>query len=408
MVAVGLAVRVVLMFVGRTYHQAVMPQGQVNEMERLAYSLAVGHGFSDPYVINTGPSAWTPPLYPWLLAMAFRVFGVYSHAASIVMLLFNSICAALTSWTLYRIACCIFNQSVAAWMGWVWALLPYSIRWSTTWLWETTLSAFLLSLLFMLSLEMEDNDRLLWWSGYGLLWGIAALTNTAMLAFLPFSGAWLAYHLYRRGKRVIVPVVLSAVVFWASITPWLVRNYSVFGEFVFIRDNLGNELRAGNNPLAQGWNATQYHAGYNPTLLREFAEIGEPAINAEQETEAQVWIREHPARFVVLCLRRFYYFWAGVPTTWGGDMRTGVDRVKNWIFLLSSILAWGGLILAIKRRVHGAFLFTTLVLFYPLVYYVTFPAARYRHPIDPELTLLAVFLLWSIVAGARARTSVTS
>jgi hypothetical protein len=33
------------------------------------------------------------------------------------------------------------------------------------------------------------------------------------------------------------------------------------------------------------------------------------------------------------------------------------------------------------------------VLTYPTVYYFVFPHARYRHPIEPELLILIVFLL---------------
>jgi hypothetical protein len=33
------------------------------------------------------------------------------------------------------------------------------------------------------------------------------------------------------------------------------------------------------------------------------------------------------------------------------------------------------------------------VLTYPTVYYFVFPHARYRHPIEPELIILIVFLL---------------
>jgi hypothetical protein len=48
-----------------------------------------------------------------------------------------------------------------------------------------------------------------------------------------------------------------------------------------------------------------------------------------------------------------------------------MEQVKNLLFLASSLLAIGGLLLAAKRRAHGVFLFATLLLFYPLVYYVT-------------------------------------
>src|ERR1017187_6025781 len=400
MVLVGLAARVVYMVIAHSYQAIAIggPNGSVNELERLAYSLATGSRFSAPSVVDTGPSAWAAPIYPWLISLAFRAFGVYSNAAGVAMLLFNSICAALTSWTLYRIARRVFNGTVAVWSGWVWAFQPYSIRWYVTWVSETTAAAFLLSLLFMLTLEMEDNDGLLWWSGYGLLWGIAALTNTSVISFLPFSGCWLAYHLHRHSKRIVVPVLLSAVVFWLVLTPWLVRNYSVFGEPVFIRDNFGNEFRAGNNPLAEGWMVANYHAGYNPALLTLFQQMGEPAINAEQAREAKAWIAQHTKRFMVLCFRRFIFFWAGVPRTWTGLPRTGFQRVENLMFLASSLLSVGGLFLAVKRRVHGAFLFATLLICYPLIYYLTTPTARYRHAIDPELAILAVFLISSFPA----------
>ena len=170
-------------------------------MANLAYSMATGHGFSSPFGGDTGPSAWTAPLYPWVISLAFRAFGIFSYGAAFAMLVFNSVFSALTSWTIYRIARRVFNETVAVWSGWVWALLPYAIYWSVDWIWETSLSAFLLSLLFMLTLEMEDDDRLWSWFGYGLLWGIAGLTNTSVLAWLPFSGCWLAYQLHRRGKR---------------------------------------------------------------------------------------------------------------------------------------------------------------------------------------------------------------
>src|SRR5271168_4103660 len=227
MVAAALVVRVVYILLAPTY-QFSTRHWFIFEMANLAYSVATGHGFASPFRGDTGPSAWTPPLYPWVIALAFRVFGIYSHAAALAILLFNSVFSALTSWTIYRIARRVFNEAVAVWSGWVWALLPYSIYWAVTWIWETSLSAFLLSLLFMLTLEMEGEDRISSWFGYGLLWGIAALVNTSVLAWLPFSGCWLAYRLHLRGKRFVAPAAVSALVFWAVLTPWLVRNYSVF------------------------------------------------------------------------------------------------------------------------------------------------------------------------------------
>src|SRR5271169_5536400 len=241
MVLAGFAVRVFYIALAHSYKfrttDANFSFGW--EIGRIAYSLANGHGFGSPFGGDTGPSAWTSPVYPWVVALAFRIFGSYSHAAAFALLTFNSLFAALTSWTVYRTARLLFNEKIAVWSGWIWALLPYTIFWSVKWIWETSLSAFLLSLLFLLTVEMEGDERLSSWFGYGLLWGMEALSNPAALSFLPFAGGWLAYQLHRRGKPFLAPAALSAVVFWMTLMPWLVRNYEAMGKPVFVRDNFG-------------------------------------------------------------------------------------------------------------------------------------------------------------------------
>src|SRR5271165_1653851 len=46
------------------------------EIGRIAYSIATGRGFSSPFGGETGPSAWTAPVYPYIVALAFRLFGI--------------------------------------------------------------------------------------------------------------------------------------------------------------------------------------------------------------------------------------------------------------------------------------------------------------------------------------------
>ena len=67
--------------------------------------------------------------------------------------------------------------------------------------------------------------------------------------------------------------------------------------------------------------------------------------------------------------------------------------LRNSLFLAFSVIAIWGLGRALRQKVHGAWLFAGLVLTYPTTYYFVFPHARYRHPIEPELLILAVFLL---------------
>ena len=401
MVLFAFVLRVLYTLATRSYHFKGL--WDLFEMANLARSLAIGHGFSDPYVVNTGPSAFTPPVYPWITSLAFRVFGVFSPAAGLVMVVFNSVFSALTCWTIFRICSRVFNETVAAWSGWLWAISPFAVYYSVGWIWETSLSAFLLSLLLLITLQMQDDDRLSSWAGYGLLWGLVGLTNTAEVAWLPFSGCWIAYQLHRRGKRFLVPAVLSAVIFWITLTPWLVRNYAVFGHMVFIRDNFGNELRAGNNDLSVGLQVHKYDCGRDPYLLSLYQQMGEPAINAQQLDAAKEWIARNPGQFLQLCLNRFCFFWGGVSRNYGSDPFGWAKQLKNLLFLASSLLTLIGLVLAWRRRVEGAFLFATILFAFPLIYYITVPEPRYRHAIEPQMLMLTVYLIWSLVARLMPR-----
>jgi 4-amino-4-deoxy-L-arabinose transferase-like glycosyltransferase len=392
MVAVGLGVRIACVF-ALGWYRLDAKHWMAFEMANIGRSLALGHGFASPWGGSTGPTAWTPPIYPWLVAVAFRVFGIFSHGAALALFTLNSVFSALTSWTIYRIARRVFNAKVATWSGWLWAVFPYAIYWPIVWIWETALSAFLLSLLFLLTLEMEHDNRLWPWVRYGLLWGVVALTNTSMLSWLPFAGCWLAYKLYREKKRFIVPVATSAVVFWVVITPWLVRNDIALGNPLLIRSGFGVNLRAGNNPLARGTWVLSYTCN-NPALLAQYKQMGEIAYDAEQGRQAKQWIAENPGRFLWLIYRKFFSFWGGQPEP--------LMRFFEPLYLCLSVLGIAGLVAAIRQRVPGVFLFTTLIVFYPLIYYITFPYDRYRHPIEPELLVLAVWLLAPGVRPAKS------
>jgi len=79
--------------------------------------------------------------------------------------------------------------------------------WCTRWVWETSLSALLLAVIFWLALTMEDRDGLLPWVEFGVLWGIAALNSTVLVAFLPASGLWSWYHRAKRGRHSLAGIL---------------------------------------------------------------------------------------------------------------------------------------------------------------------------------------------------------
>jgi hypothetical protein len=70
---VGFGLRVVVILVGHTYRVRV-PMDHFGfgwEMGRIARSLVRGQGYANPFNGVSGPTAWTPPLYPLLMALSF-------------------------------------------------------------------------------------------------------------------------------------------------------------------------------------------------------------------------------------------------------------------------------------------------------------------------------------------------
>src|ERR1700730_17172535 len=403
-VTIALLLRVGWIVIGHTYRfkSADANFGFGWEMGRIGASLASGHGFSNPFGPSTGPTAWEPPLYPYLTAAVFHVFGIHSTAAAFVLLALNRLFSVLTCIPIFLIARRIFSERVAIGSAWAWALLPNVMFWSTRWIWETSLSTLLLTTIFWLALTLEDREGLQPWIEFGLLWGLAALNSTSLLSFLPAAGLWAWYQRAQRDKRSLAGIVLASVVFLACIAPWLVRNERTLGRFIFIRDNFGAELRLGNGNGADGTWMEYLHPTQDVYAMRQYQSMGELAYIDMRKRQALDYIRADYARFGRLCVKRFIYFWAGPPKA---TQPWWMNDAKNSLFLASSILMLCGLVRGLCLRTSGAWLLFWLILLCPAIYYFVFPAPRYRVPIEPEMTILAVFLLTEAGKKTARRTT---
>ena len=371
------------------------------EMGRIGRAIASGQGFSDPFEGRTGPTAWEPPLYPYLIAAVFKITGVYTHASALILLSINSFFSALTCIPIFLIAKKCLSEKVALWSGWLWALLPSVMYWCTRWVWETSLAALLLAILFWITLQLEEARGAKLWIVYGVLWGIAALTNTSLLAFLLPSGLWAWYRRYKKQAGSLPQVALASLFFMATISPWLVRNYETFGKFIFVRSNFGAELRLGNGPFADGTWMQWLHPSQNIVELRRYQQMGELTYVAVRKREAMEFIRASYPRFAWISVKRFIYYWGGLPRS---SKIAALAPFKNSLFMASSVLAFWGLGRALRRHRPGAWLFFCLLLTYPTIYYFVFPHPRYRHPIEPELGILIVYVI-SEAEGIHSRKS---
>jgi len=410
-VVLAFALRATFLFV--SFHGQPVPSASRYvvgaEVGSIAASLATDHGFSSPLGVDSGPTAWTTPVFPFLLAGLFKIFGIYTLRASIAIRLLDISFSAITCYPLFLLGRHLFDQVVGAVAGWFWALLPKAIFFSVMWVWDTSLSALVLCVCLLATYSVAECPSARSWAGYGAFWGFSTLVNAAILSVFPGSLLFLVYRARRRGSRGLRLATFAALGFALALSPWIIRNQLVFHGKVLLRSNFGLELWLGNNPeVPTSW-SWWLHPTESAKEKAEFLRVGEISYMKEKKTEAIEFIKAHPADTLRFQYHRFMETWTGFGEPFL-DIWSGAKPALRSELLLNysvTLLMLAGLLLARRKFPAESLPLLNLIAFFPAVYYLTHTTPRYRHPIDPVITLLAAYAAVSMVRYVAERIAST-
>jgi hypothetical protein len=378
------------------------------EAGSIAAAIAQGRGFSSPLrMVQTGPTAWFTPVYPYLLAAIFKTLGVYSYSSNIVIRCINNAFSAFTCWPIYAIGAKVFGRKYGAAAAWIWVVFAMSLFFSTVWVWDTALSTLMLTIIIAATLEMRGSESLRSWLGYGALWAAGAMVNASVLSVLPPLALWAIWPLRRQLMPAGKLLAASSLIFIVGITPWTIRNYVVFHKFIPFRSNFALELWLGNNPAVPDSWSPWLHPNDDPSEAAKYARMTEIPFMQEKQHEAVLFMRTHPVETIGFIFRRFSDNWIAMwdppADIWSRvDLTTKLGIVGNCVFPLLSLL---GVLLAYRQRNEIAVPFAAVMLFFPLIFYITHTSSRYRHPMDPLMLILAVYALAYPVIYWRKRLS---
>ena len=264
------------------------------EQGNIARALLAGQGFGSP-LPSVQPSAMMTPIYPMVVAVFFRVFGIHTLASILALLSFNCLLSALACIPIFLMARRSFGPRVALWAGWGWAFSPYGIYFSAEWAWSTHLLLLCLCWLLYLTQDLEKSPRLGLWAGFGLLAGFAGLTEPAVLAVIPFLLALCAWRLARAGKSWFLPGLVASLTLAAAISPWIIRNAVVFHRFIPMRDSMGMELWIGNNGYSAHWVNCDDLPHAQPPRTERIQQRGRTGLHGPQIPAGQdVYLRPSP------------------------------------------------------------------------------------------------------------------
>ena len=392
------------------------------EHGEIAANLLAGRGFAVTFLGADGPTSQQAPMYPFLVAAAYAVGGVGTPRALLILELGQALLGGWLVAETIRLARSIApgRKSVAIAGGLIATAIHPTLVYAATPVQVAGLAAVLLIGTLARAYEARTTRDAL---RVGLWLAALMLTDPILGLVLPglvwvmFRVGWAPPAL--RLRRIAMMGLAAAL----GISPWVVRNAVVHGEFVPIKSTFGYAFWQGNCRLSRGtdkvvrasveaalsrdvgnlrdlnatllW-AARHEAGYIDDIAltradyRVLGAVTEPERSRILFRRALHELKGDPGRYVSLCLRRLRYFFLFDETN---------PKTRNRLYRIAhlglSTVALLGLVLApsdVRRRLGPTLLTVGLIAGF---HALTIVSARFHLPIEP---LLAI---WGVRASAR-------
>ncbi len=344
------------------------------------------------------------PLYPFFLALIYRVFGINLFWARLI----QAGLGALSCGVLFFLGQWLFDRRAGLIAGVLMAVYPLFIYFDGELL-IAVLLLFLILVGFLTLFLAWRKDR--HWFLPGLIFGLAAIARPNVLLFVLSLVFWFRFEYRREFWRRAVPFFLCLLV---PILPVTVRNYLKSGKLVLIAWQGGTNFYIGNNELSDGTTAivpgtrASWWGGYNDVKIGAEKALGRELSGAEID---RFWFRKglefwrtRTVKALGLTLRKVYLWFSGYEVS--NDRDVYFFKRYTLLNLLLFKTPWlkfpFGVVLPLAlvgiyltrsrwRMLLPVYLFLGT---YALSFIPFFITARYRMPVVPFFLLFAV-------AGAR-------
>ncbi len=386
-VAFGIRVLAIALLVGLVTPPELGSDSE--EYDVYAWNVARGLGYrglspdvSDPAHLT----AYRPPTTPLFYAAIYRLFG-HSYAAAH---LGDCLLSALSVLLLFDATRRCFDRRAAWLAALAFALYPLSIYYNVQLLSETS-GAFLALVFLCCALRIPDRRGLGWSVAAGLSYGGLLLCKPGFVLLVPLLPVW-AWTIGRRDWRVWARVAVLAAVAGAVMTPWIVRNYQVFGRLIPFSTMGGMMMLASNNRLlVEDPNLFGYCVMDNamPETAGPLKAVDDELLRDDTAKRlAREWLRANPDKWFYMVRGKFLRLWLPWGASGGRLTRLAVYG-PYCLALLGALLTVVPATASFVRRRHPGTLIALMIVASTGLALVFFGMHRYRFPIDSMLILLA-------------------
>lgn len=351
--------------------------------------IAAGNGFGDSILYPPGPSV-TVAFAIWLLGDEVHLLAAF-HAS------LGLITVAVLYFGLRK-----YSEQSARWSSLVAALWPSLVVWNSTLGHETTaLLLYVVICLLAMRLTRDLEHQWLTCVAVGFLSGTMALVRPTAVVMpgLIAIAVWICGQSIR---RAVVKGIVVAIVMVATVSPWTIRNYLKFDEFLLISANSGKVLLSSNHPQSDGIYHTLAH-------IPELNAIQRDRLRAQQAWSA---IAADPMRFAALTVKRIVFMWgtdtSGLDFVLGQPPRGGDTAKKALSFLLQVpwaalaiawvVAAWTGATRDARDPLNWVFI-TLWVAVLWVTHALVEPLSRHHLPLVPLIAAIVLPRYWEWVTS---------
>lgn len=329
------------------------------------------------------------PLTPYIYALLYpfaKILGIKAFAVG------NIILATLTIVIGYKISLEIFERSeVALITALLFSIYPFFNFYAITILTETIYIFFLYTALLFAIRFLKHfflRDIML----FSFIFALSTLSRFANLSMFPFFLLLFLIFMLHSGKSPFFAgrkLLVAIVVFFLTMMPWWIRNYSVHGEFVATSvGESGKVFYSGNNPKNQSGGGI----GKIDVDFSSFEHIQDPEERDSAMWQAGIeWIKENPGDWVVLEFKKLIRFYSPI---------FYAEQYNKWYYNLISVLSYGVVFLlflySLYQHRKQAWYYSPLLLYTVLltaVHLVFIASLRYRLPLEPFMIIMAAPLI---------------
>lgn len=341
------------------------------------------------------------PLYPYLLAMLFKVSG-----SSVAFAIFvQHVIGTSTVVLVYLLCREYFRPGVALTAAAITALYWPLIYFEGELLIVTLIVALDTLLLWLTAIGLRKG----WASKMvipGLVMGLSAIARPSILIVvpaLPFIFRWAARDDGRWKRQTLAGAIGVTLV----VAPVILRNAIVGKDFVPIASQAGVNFYIGNNPTSNGTQAevpgarADLHGTYEGAIELAERDVGHAMKPSEVSNyyfrKGLDYFLLSPGDAFALTLKKTYLFWAAVERSntkyiefFWRKFGLGMLPLPGFWFI-GPLALCGGVLLWRRRRVMS--LLYLFVVAYMIGVVVFFVNARFRLPVVPVLAVFGAYAL---------------